>query len=452
MGVKILLIGPYPMHDGMIVGGVESVVSTLAPALADHESVDSVTVLSFHRGLKAAQCSMVNDKLRVWHLPGQRFKVLTRSFLEVKRARRIAAALEPDIVHGHGVDRHGHIATMLSDSAIVTVHGLYHREAHLARHGQFAGWLRARLIDSLVKRVLRRASLVISISAYDARELGPLVHGRQVSIPNPVPAEFFAEPCDQPDGGMRILFAGMLVRRKNVDGLIRAFALARALAPGARLIITGPAPDPVYQAEIRAQVESLRLGDAVTLVGHVENARLLHEMRACRVVALFSHEETSPTVVAQAMAMGKPVVAAAVGGIPELVVEGETGFLVDPGDERALAQRLATLVSSPLLCRTMGARARSLALQRCNPATVAERTLEAYRLVLPATPRAQQVLSPRQPRLASAALPDSRRTLVDTVAGGPASTGISPGLPRVPPSDVPRTANWPETGRGARGE
>lgn len=377
-GLNIVLIGPYPLQDGKIVGGVEAVTTTLATALSLEEAVAHVTVLRFHTGQVPVHRRPVNDKLQVWYLRGQaRFKMLTRLFLEVRAARRALAELQPDIVHGQGIGHHGEIATQISDRAVVTVHGLPSAERRLRAGHSIKAVVRDQLINRMTRRVARQAQTVISISSYDSQAMAGLVRGRHVVIPNPISPEFFHVPRHESQR-QRVLFAGVLARRKNVEGLLRAFALAHRSAPSARLTLVGPEPDPLYAREIRDQVRATGLSDVVDLVGHVDNARLVQEIRACDVVTLFSHEETSPTILAQAMAMRKPIVASHVGGIPEMVIEAENGFLVTPGDERAFAERLGVLLTSPELCREMGEMGHEIARQRFEPSAIARRTVEVY--------------------------------------------------------------------------
>lgn len=382
MSLRILLIGPYPYQPGKINGGVEAVTSTLAHALTTLEDIDLVGVLSFHRGLSSPYCVAVAPKLSVWHLLGQkRLALPTRSWLDVRQARRVAAEFKPDIVHGQGISSQGYIATTLSSNPVVTAHGLVHAEAKLASRGTPADRVRVRLVGQLARSVLRCAKVVISTSAYDAQALDRWVFGRRVSIANPVPAEFF-QATDAGTTMPQILFAGTLVRRKNVEGLLRAFKKVRAAMAEARLVIVGPSPDPGYLSEIRDLVETMHLTDGVTFKGHVETAELINQLQQCRLVALFSHEETSPTILAQAMASGKPIVASTVGGIPELVADGENGYLVPDRDETALADRLLKLVQSPSLGQKMGAVGREMAHQRCEPHVVARQTVLAYRLAI----------------------------------------------------------------------
>ena len=381
MGLKVLMIGAYPREPGMVHGGIESATSVLVPALATRDDIDNVAVLCFHHGEASTDYRRAGPKVEVHYVRGQdRLCVITGWFLDVRKARKLVAALKPDIVHGQGFDR-GDTALKCSPNAVVTVHGLPHAEMRLSARMKFRDKLRLKLVEAVVRRVLRRAKVVISISKYDTQELGRLIQGTPVSIANPTDLEFFALAPSRPSEP-RLLFAGVLTPRKNVVGLLNAFAQVRQAAPEARLIMVGPHPDPDYAQTVQDRVTSLALGDSVDIVGFVDNDRLRHEIATARAVVLFSREETAPTIIAQAMAAGKPVVASRVGGVPEMVNDGESGFVVESEDETALAERMVTLLNDQDLCVRMGARGHELALARFNPEAVARQTVEAYRIAL----------------------------------------------------------------------
>ena len=113
---------------------------------------------------------------------------------------------------------------------------------------KFGDKLRVKVVDAVVRRVLRRAKVVISISRYDMQELGQLIRGTPVSIANPTGFEFFAVAPPRPSEP-RVLFAGVLTPRKN-GGLLNAFAQIRQAVPEARLIMAGSA-DPEYAQTVR---------------------------------------------------------------------------------------------------------------------------------------------------------------------------------------------------------
>lgn len=381
MNLRILLIGPYPARPQKIIGGVEAVTTTLASALSSDENVDQVDVLCFTAEPASRNMVQVNGKLRVWYFRKQnRLALPTRSILELFIARRLATSLMPDIVHGQGIGTVGDIATRVNQKSIVTVHGLVHVEARLSSAPNARGHLRLWMIERMVRGVLSRAKVVISTSDYDAQAVGQLVSGKHRRIYNPVSSEFFTNPCH--NSSPRILYAGMLIPRKNLIGLLHAFNIILQSIPTAELILVGPSCDKFYASEINNYVLRMHMTDRVQIVGHVDNSELICELRRARALVLFSNEETSPTIIAQAMAAGKPVVASRVGGVPEMISDGESGFLVQPGDEKELAERLVMLLGSADLCGRMGACAHEQARERFDPDAVAHRTLDAYHLAM----------------------------------------------------------------------
>lgn len=380
-GLRVLMLGYYPV-EGMVFGGSQAAVGALAPALAAADAVAHVTVLSFHRGKGRTRTERHGDKLEVRYARGQRrLGLLTRSFLEVAHARRVIAELQPDVVHGHGMGWSGDIATQISRDAVITVHGMIHVEARMASRGTLRDRARIALIDHMVRQVLKRASVVISISPYASQMLDGMIAGDLVHIPNTIAAEFFSATALD-SARKNLLFAGVMRPRKNVVGIINAFASVHRQHPDARLVIVGPTQDSAYDRQARDRVATLGLADAVQFVGFVENDRLIEELRGCRSLVMFSQEETLPTIIAQAQAMGRPVIASRVGGIAEMLAHGESGFLVDASDETALAAHMTRLCDEPELARAMGAVGRRVAAERYSQPAIAHQTIAAYQLVL----------------------------------------------------------------------
>ncbi|MGE0215148.1 glycosyltransferase family 4 protein [Mycolicibacterium sp.] len=381
MGIKVLMMGAYPLEPGVVRGGIESVTSTLVPALADRDDVDSVTVLRFHTGDAPTEVRREGPKVELHYVRGQRrFRMITGSFLDVRKARRLVAQVGPDVVHGQEIGLYGDIAQRCRRDAVITVHGITFTDtgAHTRDDGSFRALMRDRLIRRLELRVLRRAKVVISISDWDSEVLGSAVGGTRVSIPNPTGDEFFAlAPAGRTQP--RLLFAGVFTPRKNPVGLVNAFARVRMTVPQARLWLVGPQPDVRYADAVRDRVDELGLAHAVDILDQVDNARLRQEIANARAVVLFSRQETAPTILAQAMAAGKPVIASRVGGVPEMVDDGETGYLVDADDEAMLADRMVKVLQDQELALRLGQRAHDLARARFTAAAVAERTVEAYR-------------------------------------------------------------------------
>jgi glycosyltransferase involved in cell wall biosynthesis len=170
-----------------------------------------------------------------------------------------------------------------------------------------------------------------------------------------------------PDDAWVVGTVGRLVDLKNHALLVRA------LAPtGQHVVIVGEGPE---RAALEELVAALGVGARVCLAGR--RADVPRMLTAFDVFALPSTSEGLPLVLPEAMATALPVVATRVGGVPQVVDEGVTGFLVPSQDEAALRDRLATLAADPGRARAFGARARELALERYS----LERMWAAYRAI-----------------------------------------------------------------------
>lgn len=384
MGIKVLMMGPYPLEPGKVLGGIESATCTLVPALAARDDVDSVTVLRFHDGDATTDYRREGPKVHVRYIRSQRrLRTITRSFFDLRRAKQLVAQLEPDVIHGQEIGIYGDIAQRCSPRSVVTVHGITFAQADVNTldDSSLASRLRDKLIYRLERRVLRRARVVISISKYDADVLDMPIDGTRVSIPNATSAEFFALAPVVPSEP-RLLFAGVFTPRKNPLGLVNAFARVQMAVPDARLALIGPQPDLAYAKLVRDRVAALGLTNSVDIVGLVGTERMQREIAAARAVVLFSRQETAPTIIAQAMAAGKPVIASRVGGVPEMVDDDESGFLVESDDEATLADRMVKLLADQALCLRLGRRGHEIALERFTAAAVAEKTVHAYRMAM----------------------------------------------------------------------
>ena len=155
-------------------------------------------------------------------------------------------------------------------------------------------------------------------------------------IPNFLPGGtvFAPVPCE---AQAKLLYLGRLTPEKGLPTLLNALAAC----PDACLEIAGEGPQ---RAELEQQVRDLGLGDRVKFLGFLTGQPLTERLNACRAVVLPSEwYENGPYSVMEALAVGKPVLGSRIGGIPEMVQEGQTGFLFRPGDAEDLAAAIGRL-------------------------------------------------------------------------------------------------------------
>jgi glycosyltransferase involved in cell wall biosynthesis len=195
---------------------------------------------------------------------------------------------------------------------------------------------------------------------------------RTVVIPNAV--DVAAAPRAGGDRPLpRLITVGRLKAPKDFSTLLRALA---GLEPRSfeEALIVGSGPD---RSRVEQELSSLGLGGRVRVLGERQDVRTL--LADSDVFVLSSRSEGLPVSVLEAMAAGLPVVASDVGGLRELVVEGETGLLVPPADPEALAAALQGLLADRALRRRLGAAGRARAEARFDLAPFRRAHLEVYR-------------------------------------------------------------------------
>jgi len=222
-----------------------------------------------------------------------------------------------------------------------------------------------------------------------ARELGARVDHVHV-VPYGIDARMAPRP-PRPDlvaryglaGRAVVLFFGGLKARKNLDRLLDAWAAVAPRAPGAVLLVAGGGS---LLGELRARAARLGLGASVVFTGYVAEAEKPDHFNLGQVFVFPSAMEGFGLAVGEAMAAGLPVVASDRGSLPELVVDGAGGFLVDPSAPDRLVERLAQLLADAELRAKFGALnrervERSFRWERCVAATrqVYESVVEAWR-------------------------------------------------------------------------
>jgi glycosyltransferase involved in cell wall biosynthesis len=289
--------------------------------------------------------------------------------------RLIAPLAAADLVHTHHMrSAPGRLAALAArlrrQRLVVTDHGL--------AGGDWGGLL-PRLFDRF-----------LTVSAYSARQLRAPPARTRVIYGGADPARFHPDPAVTRRGA---LFVGRLTPHKGVDRLIQA------LPSGAELLIagsTGHDRDPP-ERDYPALLRQLAADRAVTFLGPVPDERLPALYRSAAVLVLPSvhltcygrsvrTSELLGLAVLEAMMSGTPVIASRLGGLPEIVDHGETGFLVEPGDAAELRERLAELLDTPALAARLGRQAREHALGRFTWQACADRCLAAYTELLRPAP------------------------------------------------------------------
>lgn len=177
-----------------------------------------------------------------------------------------------------------------------------------------------------------------------------------------------------------LVHVGRLVPVKGQRDLLQAVALLRPHWPALRLLLVGDGP---LRAAVEKEAAALGISDVVYFAGNRSDAPLL--ARAGDLFVLPSLSEGLPVSLLEAMACARPVVATAVGGIPDVVEDGVTGLLVPPRNPQALARTIARLAGSPGWAATLGAAARRRVLSRHSWEAMVAQHAALYDLALART-------------------------------------------------------------------
>jgi glycosyltransferase involved in cell wall biosynthesis len=295
----------------------------------------------------------------------------------IRAVRKKLKEIRPDIVHGQGTERDCVISAVLSGFPnLITIHGNMRLIAAVNRARPFSyEWLAARLETFTIPR----SRGVVCITNYTRDAVAGLAKKTWV-VPNAVDAGFFeVRPEINLERPPMILCAGAISPRKNQNAFIRALDPLAATRKFRVLFLGGTPEGDAYSRDF---FELVRARPWCEHAGFVDREKLKSHLREAALLALPSLEDNCPMVVLEAMAAGVPVVAANVGGVPDLVEDGRTGLFCDPLDAASMGSAVEKLLARPEWGRELAAVANRVARERFHPAIIARRHLEIYREVL----------------------------------------------------------------------
>ena len=295
-------------------------------------------------------------------LPMRRVASLARPIRPVADARAFAAVVRairqhrPQIIHSH-LSKAGLIArsAAMATSSAARVHTF---------HGTvFGGYFGDRSSAAIVRAERFLGSHTSRVIALSERQRDELVEQRIAPpeririVPLGLDLGRFGQldraaartRLDEPADAFLVVAVGRLVPIKRIDRLVRAFAILVGMVARARLVIVG---DGAERPGLETLVVELGLAGRVRFAGWQADTPAWYA--AADAVVLTSDREGTPLALIEAAAAGRPVVAGDVGGVADVVLDGVTGFVVDPTDEAAFADRLGRLAVDPELRERLG--------------------------------------------------------------------------------------------------
>jgi glycosyltransferase involved in cell wall biosynthesis len=371
--LKVALAIMYPLDTSRRSGGLQAVACDLVRGFGNVSGLELHVV---HCTKEVEADRVVQDgPVFIHYLHSPRRRVVPNMLTSVLKLRREFQRIRPDVVNAH-MSHYAAAGIWAGFPTVFTIHGIVWREAEIFRQTWFDR-LRYRAAMLFDRFAVRRVSRVVAINPYVVKEYKAEGDPRWTEIPIPVSEEYFAVPDRAVPG--RVLCAGTILELKNGLALLQALKQVRERVPEAHVHFAGRVDDPAYLARLQRYAAENGLEDAVTFRGLIRFEQTLDAYAECSALALTSRQESSPRVILEASAAGKPSVSVQVGSVGDMIEDGVSGFIVPQDDITALADRLVSLLSDDDLRRRMGAAARQRVEARFRLSKVVAQYMDVYR-------------------------------------------------------------------------
>jgi phosphatidylinositol alpha-1,6-mannosyltransferase len=304
-----------------------------------------------------------------------------------------------DIIHAYDYPwAQGFVASYLAKKYnrkyVQTIFGeVVPHKSELVHHDAFGDRFKA-----FVRSVLEQADLILSVSKHCAREVSHIdMDPERVKVTHyGIDIQRFSPDTDtqgirreyELDGKRVVLFLGQIRSRKGPHVLLEAAPAILRRVPNAVFLIVGP--DFGIAGDLLARAEGLGISSKFHLLGPKLDELLPSFFAACDVFVFPSCTpiECLGLSTIQAMACRKPVVGSNINGVPEVIVDGSTGFLVEPNNPDELAEKVTLLLEDEALRNRMGAAGRQRAVEHFDRELLAQQLLDLYRELAPGPSKA----------------------------------------------------------------
>lgn len=377
--MRVVQIGSYPLSPDCIFGGVEASVFGLAQQLSRTMEVH-VFDLPRHDG----EVGVGNDGNVIVHRFRNEGKRQIATSRKVKAIAKEIETLRPNICHIHGTNLFMWLMyrrlTLLGLRTVVTVHGLARVEKRNQLKNRFTI---KRIIQFLYQgRAEMKLLSCIPIAIVDTEYVREMVNHYPIRkkpemrvVPQGINEDFFFMNCSS--GSHTFLSVGAIGERKGQMLTLKAYEQVRQTGLDAKLVFVGPVANRSYYEALKEAIGSSEFTNDIRLSVDLTGEELRQRYTEANVFVLHSEEESQGIVFAEAMAVGLPVVATRVGGVPYVVREGVTGLLSDYGDVASFANNMTKLMSDKLQWQSMSRNSKQMS-DRYHWFSIADKVFEIY--------------------------------------------------------------------------
>ncbi len=381
--MKVLVVVPgFPYELGNIQGGVHSAVNNLLAGFANLPV--EIRVVSFNKELdKSFISKKYAENIRIhyyinWNVGLQILSYLTHGAMILRKEIK---SFGPDIIHYEEGMAFLLMRTwgVYKVPELLTIHGIIFAEAKLKKKwSDKMYWY----LNGIIERLLVPGN-VIHLSNYSKNIF--TLKGINPScfeiIPNAVTEPFFNIPL-KTDTGRSLLYIGVIDENKNLIYLLTCLNEMKKRGIIYSLIVAGDFNSDTYISIIHDFIKQHDLSSQIEFLGWIGQQEIRKRIHEADMLVVSSKQESLPMVIAEAMAAGKLVLASKVGGIPEMIEDGETGFLFSNDNPQNLVNLLERIDHEPELISIMGEKAKQKATATYQNNAVAAKTLSFYKKIL----------------------------------------------------------------------
>jgi glycosyltransferase involved in cell wall biosynthesis len=330
-------------------------IMIISPSLTVKGGISSL-IDSYLASDLAAKYSILNVYT---HVSGSKMLKAVQAVRGFFHALMLLSFRQVDIVHFHGGGSVSalrkcvffHLVKLFGCKVIYHLHG----GAFPQQYQQLP-----RRFQAVIANMFQRADLVICLSESFRKEVKAIAPRANIIVEmNSVPLPQQVNCHDSTDE-VRIVYLGLINEKKGFFDLLAVMGKICRDNDNVRLLVGGLGEE----QRMRREMEALGITTRVEYLGWLEAEERDNLLGTADILALPSYGEGMPMSILEAMSFGIPILATNVGGVPDIVLDGETGFLVQAGDLEQLYDRLMALIRDPNLRMAMGARGRRLVEQR----------------------------------------------------------------------------------------
>lgn len=340
------------------VGGVETIVRNVSVELAKrgHKIYVVTTPFDVTTGKQVSDYGVERrDGVTIYKLkPGRIGIGYARALRGLKE---IMENVRPEIVHSHSLHPHLFQLTKWKDELrYKLIAELHHPAVNL---DFFIQRILLPFASYLLKRKSPKIDVFLAHTNLEGKWLiskGIKENSIVVMKPPLIPSRLFLRKLKDQYNSNYLLYVGRIVPKKGLHVLVKALSQLSHT----KLVLAGPAEEH-YLKKLKGLIKKLGLENRVEFRGYVSEEEKLNLMSACSIFICPTLADYHPIVLVEAQALGVPVIATKVGAIPEIIVHGETGFLVEPNDEHGLAKAIEILLSNDALRSSFSRKAREFA-------------------------------------------------------------------------------------------